>query len=52
MVSGIFDDELVDPGSILGRLAGHQEFMEVPKRWESNSKNLDGGFGHATYVLN
>ena len=47
-----FDDELVDPGSILGRLAGHQEFMEVPKRWESNSKNLDeNGFGHATYVL-
>ena len=36
----LFDNEFIDPVSILKRLDGHQEFVEVPKRWESKSKCL------------
>ena len=47
-----FDNEFIAPTRILTRLAEHQEFVEVPKRWESSFKTLDdSGFGHATYVL-
>ena len=44
-----FDNEFIDPVTILGRLSGHQEFREVPKRWDPSFKILDeNGFGHAT----
>ena len=47
-----FDNELVEPTAILERLGDASTLVEVPSRWTSDFKALEGGaFGYATYAV-